>query len=73
MTELETIQQLEQDIFTPALLDAFTRAKAEGHSKSDAIYAAANAYANMLVPTLGGREQAVTFLQQQLRYLQQQH
>ena len=68
----EIVRTLEAELFTPALQQAFARAKEDGHAKQDALYAAANAYQNMLVPMLGDGETAVVFLQQQLDFLRSQ-
>ena len=67
--ELEVVQRLEAELFTPALQQAFTTAKQAGHSKADTLFAAANAYQNMLVAVLGGKKEAADFMQQQLDFL----
>ncbi len=70
MTDMETVRQIESQIFTPVLQKAVQQAKADGRSKEEVVLAAANAYLNMLVPFLGGKEQALTFLKDQVRFLE---
>lgn len=72
MSDLAQVQKLEAEIFTPALQEAVRQARQGGFAKDDTLYAAANAYMNMLVPFLGDRATAANFLQQQLDYLRSQ-
>lgn len=72
MSDLATVQKLEQELFTPALQQAVQKAREQGHAKDDTLYAVANAYLNMIVPFLGDKKAAVDFLQHQSDYLRSQ-
>jgi len=70
MTDMETVVKIEEELFTPALQKGFQQAKESGQNKEDVLMAAANAYVNMLVSLLGGREQALGFLKSQVSFLE---
>ena len=72
MTDMETVAKIEEEIFTPALQKSFQQAKEDGRDKEDTLLAAANAYMNMLVSLLGGKEQALKFLKTQASFLEKQ-
>lgn len=71
MSDLETVQKLEAELFTPALQQAALQAKEQGYNKEDTLYGIANAYLNLLVPFLGDKKTAADFLQHQLDYLRE--
>ena len=66
--EKKDVRQIEQDIFTPAFREAMQKAAAGGYPFSDAVFAAANAYHNMIV-NLIGKEEALTLLEKQISFL----
>lgn len=72
MSDLATVQKIEQELFTPALQQAVIQAKEQGYAKEDVLYAVANAYLNMLVAFMGDKKAAVDFLQHQGDYLRSQ-
>ena len=69
MENMETVQELEENLFTPALVQAFKKARESGYAKEDATYAAANAYMNVLVQVLGSVQEASSLIHSQLNYL----
>ena len=66
--EKKDIKQIEQEIFTPALQEAMRKAGAEGHNFNDAVFAAANAYHNMIFSLLG-RDEALALLENQISFV----
>lgn len=67
----EKVKSLEENIFTPALVQAFKVAKDEGNSKEDAVYAAANAYMNLINNLISDSKQVEALFQNQLQFLQE--
>ena len=72
MTDMNTVKQIESTLFTPALQKLVQQAKEDGRTREEVVLAAANAYLNMLVPLLGGRDQALKFLKDQVHFLESQ-
>jgi hypothetical protein len=72
MSNMETLTKIEEELFTPALQKGFKQAKEAGYRKEDALVAVANAYMNMLLPILGGKEATLAFLKNQVRFLESQ-
>ncbi|MFZ2634630.1 MAG: hypothetical protein WAZ60_03390 [Desulfosalsimonadaceae bacterium] len=72
MSNMETVKKIEEEIFTPGLQKAVQQTREKGYKKDEALIAAANAYGNMLVSFLGGKEQALEFLKSQVSFLETQ-
>ena len=65
----EKVKEIVQNIFTPALIEAFKAAKDAGNTKEDAIYAAANAYMNIILHVVGDKREVIALLNNQVKYL----
>jgi hypothetical protein len=65
----QVAKDLEKTIFTPALQKAVKEASEKGHSVTDILGAAANAYINLVVILMGGPEHAAGIIQAQADYL----
>jgi hypothetical protein len=65
----QVVKDLEKTIFTPAMQKAVKEATEKGHSATDILGAAANAYINLVVILMGGPEHAASVIQAQADYL----